>query len=137
MFSLPDKFYFLYFIICILVIFLFGRYRCMNIKKFRDPLETSFNKTVGIDGWSSTHLFFYMFIGYNYPKTFYLTTFFGILWELFETYVGIYKPSFLYGWGYCKKGKTKKVWWYGKYSDIIVNIIGFLIGQYIALSYVI
>ncbi len=129
-----NNYYFLYFFICISIIFLYGRYRCLNLNSHKDPLEISFIKKFSIDGWSFTHLFFFMIIGFVYPFSLYLSMFLGIIWELFETYVGYYKPNFLKGWGYCSTKKTKKIWWYGKWSDIIVNFIGFKTGQYIKLN---
>ena len=38
-----DIFYFLIFIICVLVIFFYGRYRCLNIK-YQDPLQAKLFK---------------------------------------------------------------------------------------------
>ena len=124
-----DNYYYLYFFICISIIFLYGRFRCLNLNNYKDPLENGIKKT-SFDGWSLTHLFFNMLIGFLYPNTFILTLIFGILWELFETYIGLYEPSIFKNWGFCvsKDKKIKKKWWYGKLSDPIVNSIGFLIG---------
>jgi len=97
---------------------------------YKDPLENGIKKS-SIDGWSLTHLFFYMLIGYKYPNTFILTLIFGILWELFETYIGLYEPKLFENWGFCnlKHKNLKKKWWYGKLSDPIINSIGFFIGM--------
>tara|TARA_Y100000389_G_scaffold67262_1_gene63549 strand:+ start:1602 stop:2036 length:435 start_codon:yes stop_codon:yes gene_type:complete len=125
-----DNFYYLYFLICIVIIFLYARFRCLNLDIYKDPLENGI-KNSSIDGWSSTHLFFYMLIGYKYPNTFILTLIFGILWELFETYIGLYEPKLFENWGFCnsKNKNLKKKWWYGKLSDPIINSIGFFIGM--------
>ena len=64
--------------------------------------------------------------------------FFGCIWELFETYVGYYKPEQIKGLGFCdtfgSDGKLK-VWWYGKWSDLIMNFSGFVLGHYIKNNY--
>lgn len=75
-------------------------------------MENSFNKKLKLHGWSITHLGFYLLIGYKYPNTFLLTFIIGILWELFEKYIGIYQPKILQNWGFCKTndGKTKRKW---------------------------
>ena len=134
-----NNFYYLYIIVCVIIIFAYGRFRCLNIDNFTDPLENGITNT-SIDGWSFTHFAFYMLIGYKYPNTFVLTLILGILWELFETYIGIYEPKIFKNWGFCE-GKNMlseshemknitKSWWYGKVSDPVINIIGFSLGSY-------
>lgn len=131
-----DNFYYLYFVICVSIIFLYARYRCFNLQNYKDPLEKTFYNKFNIDGWSITHLLFFLFIGYLYPNTFLLSFLFGIIWELFETYIGIYEPSIFKNWGFCesKNKKIKKKWWYGKISDPIINSIGFFIGSYLLIN---
>ena len=121
-----DNYYLFYFLICSIIIFSYGKFRTLNIKNFKDPLEINFLKSFSIDGWSLTHLLFYMLIGFQYPNSIYLTMTSGILWELFETYVGYFKPSLLKNFGFIT---DEKMWWYGKFSDIIINFIGFKIGK--------
>ena len=67
---------FLYLLITCLI-FLYGRFRCLNKDNYKDPLENGIKKT-SLDGWSLTHLFFYMLIGFLYPNTFILTLIFKI-----------------------------------------------------------
>ena len=126
-----DITYFLLFFVCVTSIFLYGRYRCNNNIKYKDPLTSNLINKTDLTGWSFTHLFFYMLIGYLYPNTLILTMCLGSLWELFEFYVGYYKPSYLKGWGFCFTYKANSIWWYGKWSDLIINFIGFVIGMYI------
>jgi len=131
-------YYFILTISVVVSIGLYGKYRCDNIKHHTDVLEFSLykdSKKYGLDGWSITHFCFNFFIGYFFPKTFTLTILGGIIWELFETYVGIYKPSIIQNYGFCKSltsDNEDQIWWYGKWSDIIINIIGFLIGKYVS-----
>ena len=123
------------FVICVVVILFYSRYRCLNKESFKDPLESSIFFI--LDGWSMTHLLFYMLIGYLFPNYLLLTTFLGILWELFEHYSGKYKPLWLSGWGNCHftdKVKDNEGWWYGKWSDLFINTIGLLIGQYLKIG---
>ena len=91
-----DARYFLFYVICISVIALYGKYRCDHIKDHKDVLEFELfkgSKKYQIDGWSISHLLFNALIGYLYPKTIVISMILGGLWELTETYIGIYKPS--------------------------------------------
>ena len=110
-------------ILPLLFIFPYGKYRCSH-KSFKDPLET--NLFFGLDGWSTTHLCWFMVMGYIYPETIMLSTIIGILWELFEHYYGKNRPGWLGGYGDCNNLATDQVsgnWWYGKWTDIICNMI--------------
>tara|TARA_B100000902_G_C27205533_1_gene861418 strand:+ start:68 stop:493 length:426 start_codon:yes stop_codon:yes gene_type:complete len=115
-----------------LFIFPYGKYRCTH-KNFKDPLEATL--FWGLDGWSATHFFWYMVLGYVFPETFILSTCIGIAWELFEHYYGKNRPGWLGGYGDCQGLESDKEedgnWWYGKWSDIVCNTSGFIIGQYI------
>ena len=133
-----NNLYCLLIIICPLLITLYGYYRCKNIETHKDVLSfelfNNSSKKYGLDGWSISHLLFYMLLGYLFPNKIILTLSLGIIWELFETYIGIYKPYIFQEFGFCSTD-ISNVWWYGKFSDIIVNFIGFIIGQYLALNY--
>jgi len=113
-----------------MIIFTYRKTRCNKNTKSKDPLEYEF--LYYFDGWSITHLLFYMLLGYLYPKYLILTFILGALWELFEHCTRIYKPKLLFGIGDCSTndGITDK-WWYGKWSDLFVNATGLLIGQYL------
>ena len=122
--------YILFSILPLLFIFPYGKFRCTH-KNFKDPLESSL--FWGLDGWSITHFLWFMILGYIYPETFILSTMVGISWELFEHYYGEKRPGWLGGYGDCHDLASDRKdgnWWYGKWSDIICNTIGFLIGQY-------
>ena len=118
-------------ILPLLFIFPYGKYRCSH-KSFKDPLET--NLFYGLDGWSATHFFWFMVMGYIYPETIVLSMSIGILWELFEHYYGKNRPGWLGGYGDCNNLATDQVsgnWWYGKWTDIICNMIGFIMGEFL------
>ena len=115
------------FLICI-----YGKFRCTH-KKFKDPLETQL--FLGLDGWSATHFCFFYLLGHLYPNTFYLSLTIGIAWELFEHLYGKHRPGWLGGYGDCNDLTTDKEggnWWYGKWSDIGCNAVGFIMGRYLA-----
>ena len=111
----------------------YGKYRCDN-NKFKDPLLLKLNIN-DLDGWSLSHIIYFLIMGYWFPNYFYFITGAGIIWEVFETYYGIYRPSFLKGFGHCASNMSRqKVWWYGKITDIICNIAGFYMGVYLKKS---
>ena len=112
-----------------LFIFPYGKYRCAN-RSFKDPLETPL--VLGLDGWSVTHFLFFLVIGYFFPKTFIFSMTAGICWELFEHWYGKFRPGWLGGYGDCNdlaSDNDTGNWWYGKWSDIVCNASGFLLGR--------
>ena len=133
--KLTDPLYWIFGFTIISIIFFYGWFRCKYIKSHKDVLEFSVWKNsnkLGIDGWSISHYITFLIYGFLYPNTFLLTTVAGVLWELFEWYVGVFKPSIISGLGFCmpyQSGNKYKVWWYGKPSDIIVNTLGFITGS--------
>ncbi len=110
----------------------YGKFRC-NHPNYKDPLETRI--TEDFDGWSLTHFFLFMYVGHIRPDTFFFATLIGILWELFEHYYGEKRPGWLGGYGDCemRTDRQNDNWWYGKYSDIVANSLGFFIGSQIPL----
>ena len=110
-------------------------YRTKNKTTHTDVLEFDLFKgssQYGLDGWSITHFSFFCLIGILYPDTFVLSMSIGIIWELIETYIGVFKPSIMKGYGFYElPGNRYKVWWYGKWSDPVVNFFGFLLGSQI------
>lgn len=124
-------YYYATFILAFLIILFYGKYRCDH-PYFKDPLEYTFFGE--IDLWSINHFIFFTFLGYLFPKTFWSSLIIGILWELFETFNGIYKPKIFNGYGHCDKLTSDRpdgLWWYGKSSDIIMNTLGFAFGYYL------
>ena len=123
--------YLLLFLIPLLFIFPYGKFRCNN-KNFKDPLE---NKILfELDGWSMTHYLFFMLVGFIYPQKFIITMIIGIIWELFEHFYGKNRPGWLGGYGDCNNLATDKIsgnWWYGKWSDILCNSAGFITGAFL------
>tara|TARA_Y100000385_G_C12780341_1_gene503237 strand:- start:99 stop:509 length:411 start_codon:yes stop_codon:yes gene_type:complete len=119
------------YIIAVTIILLYSRFRCLN-PEFKDPLEKPLFNI--FDGWAISHFLLFTLVGYLHPDLFILALLFGILWELFESYSGKFKPELLNGWGNCHFGDKltdNDGWWYGKVSDIFVNSFGYLLGQYL------
>ena len=136
-----DIYFYLLYIIPFILIVIYKKNNCSDINNHKDILEFEIFKgsvKYGIDGWSITHLLLFCIIGYIYPSTFIISMCIGSIWELFETYMGIYKSTQLKKWGFCdtfgSDGKLK-VWWYGKWSDIIMNLFGFILGHFIKNNY--
>ena len=130
----PSRFIILTFLNILLIAY-YGKFRCNYINSHKDILEDNIfmnSDKYGLDGWSITHFISHAFAGYLYPRSFLVVQAVGIMWELFETYVGVCKPDFIKSIGFCKVSDDKyKVWWYGKISDIFVNCLGFMIGVYV------
>lgn len=111
----------------------YGRFRCNH--KFVDPLSTKL-PLWDLDGWSLTHLTLFTLIGYGFPGTFHALAAFalGIGWELTEQYMGKARPAWLGGWGDCDAAEFEAHnanWWFGRYSDIVVNTAGLVFGNMI------
>tara|TARA_Y100000741_G_C17869732_1_gene402385 strand:+ start:83 stop:547 length:465 start_codon:yes stop_codon:yes gene_type:complete len=121
-----------------IIIGLYGAYRAEFINSYEDILEIEIFKgssNYGLDGWSISHYLCFLVAGYIYPNTLVITIGLGILWELFETYVGKYRPKILENIGFIPNADSRykgKIWWYGKWSDIIVNFLGFVSGRYLS-----
>ena len=120
--------YILFFLVPITLIGLYGKYRCNN-KTFIDPLQ---KPIIGdLDGWSMTHIIFYTTMGYNFSNAFALTMTIGIIWELYEHISGINRSTWLGGCNEITTHKGRGAWWYAKWTDILCNASGFLLGKYL------
>ena len=144
-----NKYYWIYFLTVGISVFIYGKYRCVN-KDYKDILALELYPK--IDGWLISHFVAFAIAGVLFPDTFYFSLLLGILWELFEFYLGITKPKFLKGITDCHRvlnENTKKnkdvlnlnnddnngYWWYGKKEDVLVDALGFLFGKYVILKY--
>ena len=78
-----------------------------------------------IYGVQPNHFVLFAALGYKFPEYFYTLQILGIIWELFESYLGLYKPL----WFFKNNKNNSSNSWHGRISDIFVNCIGFLIGS--------
>jgi hypothetical protein len=125
-------------VLCILVIFINGWWRC----KYNMGNDILMNIKLGgdLDGWSITHFLWFTILGYYFPHYFIECLIVGILWEFIEHYLGENRPSWLGGFGDCNLGtdqlnSSHKNWWFGRVSDVVMNIAGFCAGRYIRLQH--
>ena len=135
---LLDPIFYVPVILCVIVI--------MIGSVFQKPVQASMNLDIvsvfgmKFDLWSLSHLFLYIYFGYFFPQYFLEFLIIGSAWEIFEsTYC---KDTFLNIIG-CDPGSKRFVckslennrdckYWYGKIDDVMVNMIGFVIGAAIA-----
>ena len=85
-----------------------------------DPLTEKLGVS-NLTYWSILHILFYVIVGYLFPNYFVTAQLLGIGWELFECGAGWATHHLFPG----------NNWWYGVGSDIVMNVIGFLIGAYL------
>jgi hypothetical protein len=96
-----------------------------------------------IDGWSVTHLVFFGALGLLFPGHYFQFLLVGIGWEIIETGLGQNKIEIsgrrmqLLGEQDEDGNSTNKddAYWYGKESDIIMDMIGYCIGSAVAEKY--
>lgn len=127
-------------IICIILIFAYGYF--LRRTKRKDVLATDFyNDPVfqNIDGWSVSHFLFFMMLGFLYPNHYSAAIVAGVGWEIFETTLGQNKIMIsgkrVQLVGSMENGVSTgndSAYWYGKGSDITMDILGYMIGNWIA-----
>ena len=111
--------------ISVIFIFSYGKYRSFY-PNYRDPFMTKLG--IGdLDYWSVLHLLWYALMGYLYPKYDCEILSMSIGWEIFEHWMGENRPSILGGFGDCPDNLNAigNQWWYGRWSDILINMVGF------------
>ena len=121
--------------LCVFLILAYGNYRCSNKDTyFKDPLLTKLG-VLDLDGWSLTHVLFYVLLGYLFPEHFVYLMLAGILWEIVEEFVLNHLSSLDYH-SKCSKilppRDQENRWWFGRVSDIPMNALGFVIGYRLA-----
>ena len=123
-------------IICMIgSIFIYGNYRCQH-PEFKDPLQKPLfdEKLPWLDGWAFTHFWAFLLIGLltqNVSVFLPLSFGVGIAWEIFEHVVGKERPGWMGGYGGCNLATDKNEdgnWWYGNWTDLLMNGIGMILG---------
>lgn len=128
-------------VILIILIILIGS---SYYELFQTKMSYTLFKFYGLefDIWSLSHVLLYIYFGYMFPGFFVEFLIFGSIWELLES---IYRKDIVRKILGCneKNYNSNLVcrvmmhtqdcrYWYGKVDDIAVNMIGFVIGAYIA-----
>ena len=113
-----------------LAICIYGHIRCKV--GFRDPLSIKLNLG-DLDIWSLTHLGLFAMVGYMFPGAVLGIVAFacGVMWEITEHFFGKSRAK-IRVWGHCPAAEFQNdntSWWFGQYSDIIVNGMGLLLGN--------
>ena len=105
------------------IIVIYGKIRCAV--GLKDPLTTSLyeNQKNFTDGWAFSHFMFFFILTALYPSHFLLIQLLGLIWEVAE-FISENHPFYLTE---CKNDTGDK-WWYGRWEDIIVNLLGGLFG---------
>lgn len=123
-------------LICVLLIVAYGTFRCKQ-PQFKDPFTKSMFPAPWsnfLDGWGLLHFFFYMGLAYKYPRHLVLIFILGLLWEIVESLLKD-RPFYI---SKCNVDPIidtdgeKKVWWYGRWEDIVMNSLGMALGYYLS-----
>ena len=130
--------------VAVIVIFAYGA--ALRATKTRDFLATKIHDSPifqDIDGWSVSHLLFFALLGVLFPGRPGEFLAVGIGWELFETALGQNRIEVsgkrlqLIGDADDEGRPTgdDDAFWYGKESDIVVDMIGYCLGSAAALRW--
>jgi hypothetical protein len=90
-----------------------------------------------LDYWSMSHFILFGIIGFLMPKQFWEWTIIGTTWELLEDYISSDHTTRLTQCDRLQPNGKPKPWchgesgsyWYSKWDDIIVDILGFVVGS--------
>ena len=140
LFKHANIYFYLTYIIVVIVIICYGSYNCLINKK--DILQYKWFKQKylkSFDGWLFSHFILFFIMGYLFPHSIRLSFLFSVIWELFE-YLGNWELfeylTSKYGLLYLKDKGCSHTWWYAKWEDIVINLIGLLIGRALRLGFV-
>jgi hypothetical protein len=133
------------YIVCVILIVLYGWF--LRKTETKDRLAVPFcpdNPLIAdIDGWSITHFLFFGLLGAMYPGHYIQFALVGIGWELVETALGQNKIEVsgkrlqLVG-DQDDDGKPTgddDAYWYGRQSDVLIDVLGYILGSALAQKY--
>jgi len=92
-----------------------------------DPLRMKLFDNIDITGWSISHFIVFAIAGYYGHKHIICLMLIGILWEIIEIILGYITKS---------NNTDDSIWWYGSFSDIIVNFLGLMTGKYVIRKFI-
>ncbi len=128
-------------VLIIVILIILGNFKFSFIKnKMKTKLFTK--GCFDIDLWSLSHLLLYIYFGFQFPDYFAEFLIIGSIWEIFETM--FCKENFHKNIGcrdsnniFCRSiDKINSCdYWYGKLDDLVMNMIGFVIGVWLANKY--
>lgn len=132
------------YVVCVLAIILYGHY--LRRTGARDVLARRiFHHPVcqDVDGWSVSHLAFFGLLGLLFPGHHLQFLAVGVGWEVVETALGQNRVEVsgkrlqLIGDQDAEGGATGKAdaYWYGKESDIVMDVCGYAVGSALAEKY--
>lgn len=111
--------------ICILI-FIYGYYKNNAFYIKYDILSKNYNFTNikllnnYLDGWALSHFILFFILTYIYPSEWKFLIIVGILWEITEYILSTKNFHYIYN------HKYNENFWYARYQDIIMNILGIL-----------
>lgn len=123
-------------LLCVICIVAYGTFRCKQ-PNFQDPFTKSMLPAPWsnfLDGWGILHVFFFMGLAYAYPRHLLFIFVAGVVWELVE-FILKDRPFYISKCNVAPVIDTngvQKVWWYGRWEDIVMNSIGIAIGYTLA-----
>lgn len=109
---------------CLLLIYIYGKIVETRFNGV-DPLRTPIAHT-DIDFWSFTHFVLFFVLGYLYPQYLPYWVIMGVIWEVVESVSGNPEQrKKMFGTKFDFKGDK---YWYGKLTDVLIDIIGLACG---------
>jgi hypothetical protein len=81
-----------------------------------------------LDWWHISHIWFYMVLGAACPGNFWFYTSMGAGFEVFEQLLGNAQAKA----GDKRRKKQGEDYWFGRWEDVVVNGIGYIIGEWSA-----
>lgn len=81
-----------------------------------------------LDWWHISHIWFYMVVGAYHPGNFWFYNTLGAGFEVFEEVLGGIQARS----GDERRKKQGDEYWFGRWEDVVINSIGYLIGEWSA-----
>ena len=131
-------------IVCVMFIFAYGYYRRQTgTLDFLEKKIVDSPSFPGFDGWAVTHTLFFGFLGFLYPGHHVQALVASVAWEGFESVLGANKITMsgvrlqLIGATDADgrpidpddEGEGGNAWWYGRSSDVLFNLTGYIVGS--------
>lgn len=115
------------------LIMVYGTYRCRTTS-FKDPLTGCISGNQHfckfVDGWGVMHFFYFLVLGFSFPKNLPTIFWMGVLWEMVESYSHDH-PFYLAECKYVISTDKESGWWYGRWQDIVMNTLGMFCGVWL------